>query len=147
LGIPALAKYLREKYGTTDSRKVVKAEGVLHLREYLGKSTWGYYSNTNRIPIIHTHEELDEPQEIFTVTHEFGHHKLHPKINTPYLKANTFFTVSKIEQQANQFAVEFLIPDELLLEGFTVYQSAEMCGVPQEIAHLKSIPVFKRRIY
>lgn len=147
MDIPALARLIRHKHGTSDPRRIAKAEGVLHLREYLGKSTWGYYSNANRIPIIHTHEGLDEPTEIFTVGHEFGHHKLHPKTNTPYLKANTFFSVDKIEQQANQFAVELLIPDELLLEGFTIYQAADMCYVPQEVANLKTIPKFKRSLF
>jgi Zn-dependent peptidase ImmA (M78 family) len=147
LDIPALAKCIQKKHGTTDPRRIVKAKGILLLSEYLGKSTWGYYSNVNRIPIIHTHEGLEEPKVIFTVSHELGHHELHPKTNTPYLKANTFFSVDKIEQQANRFAVELLIPDELLLEGYTIYQAAEMCNVPPEIAHLKSIPVFTRHIY
>ncbi|MEK3722261.1 ImmA/IrrE family metallo-endopeptidase [Paenibacillus sp. FSL H8-0034] len=133
-------KKLIQLHGTNDPFRIASMRNILVLYEYLGKSTWGYFSCVNRIPIIHLHELMKEAQSRFTCAHELAHALLHPKVNTPYLKAHTLQSIDKVEREANQFAVELLIPDHILLEGFSVYDAAVVCGVPGEVAHLKSKP-------
>ena len=70
----------------------------------------------------------------FTIAHELGHAVLHPKANTPFLRDNTLFSVSRLEREANCFAAELLCPDEVLLEypGYTVGELARILGIREE---------------
>jgi Zn-dependent peptidase ImmA (M78 family) len=68
-----------------------------------------------------------------------GHAVLHPRANTPFLKANTFFSVERIEREANEFAVELLMPDTVVREYQTIYEAAAACGVPEEVVRLKRV--------
>ncbi|MFB6364279.1 ImmA/IrrE family metallo-endopeptidase [Paenibacillus elgii] len=137
-----LVKKLINLYRTNDPFGIAKAKNITVVFEYLGRSTWGYFSNVNRIPIIHLHEKLDDMDARFTCAHELGHVLLHPKVNTPFLRMNTLQSIDRIEREANQFAVELLMPDELLLEGMSIFEAAAASGIPQEVAHLKSLPRF-----
>ncbi|HIW33390.1 MAG TPA: ImmA/IrrE family metallo-endopeptidase [Candidatus Paenibacillus intestinavium] len=98
----------------------------------------GFFQIYLRIPFIHVHQDLCETMIRYVIAHELGHRILHPKENVPFLSKHTLRSVDKIEREANQFAVELLIPDNLLLEGKTIYEAAAICGVPQEVAHLKN---------
>lgn len=79
-----------------------------------------------------------------TCAHELGHAILHPDENTAFLKKNTLFSTDKIEVEANTFAVELLLPDELFLEQdnyscFTIYDAINEKGVPVVLLSLKRI--------
>ncbi|MFB0840993.1 ImmA/IrrE family metallo-endopeptidase [Paenibacillus oleatilyticus] len=137
-----LVKKLKNLYRTNDPFRIAQSKNITVVFEYLGRSTWGYFSNVNRIPIIHLHEELDDMNARFTCAHELGHSLMHPRVNTPFLKKNTLQSIDRIEREANQFAVELLMTDELLLEGMSIYEAATSCGVPVEVAHLKTRPSF-----
>lgn len=54
---------------------------------------------------IHINQDLTEEQQRFTCCHELGHIILHPGLNTPFLRENTLFSVSKLETEANRFAI------------------------------------------
>ncbi len=84
---------------------------------------------------------LSESEKYFVCTHELGHAIQHPRISTPFLKNKTLFSVDKIEVEANRFAVEFMMPDNLLFEHkhLTIYDVARLAGVPPEVVHLKKI--------
>lgn len=135
-----LAQRLIGKHETNDPFKLIKLLDIMLLLENLGLNTWGYYTNVCRIPSIHINSMLSEMKQVFTAAHELGHHLMHKGSNTPFLRANTLQSVDKIERQANQFAVELLIPDNLLIDGATIYEAAAICGVPEEVAHLKKPP-------
>ena len=103
------------------------------VREPLG-SINGYYNQCYRQKFIHINEELEEYRQKFTCAHELGHAVLHPKANTPFLRDNTLFSVSRLEREANCFAAELLCPDEVLLEypGYTVGELARILGIREE---------------
>ncbi|MBD2861638.1 ImmA/IrrE family metallo-endopeptidase [Paenibacillus oceani] len=140
--IKEIVDKLIRKYGTRDPIKIAAMMGILIQFRNL-KGVLGYYQTYRRIPVIHVAMGLPETLIAFIVAHELAHRILHPNVNVPFLRANTFHSIDKIERQANQFAVDLLIPDELLLEGMSIYEAAEACGVPGEVAHLKTAP--KRR--
>lgn len=56
-----------------------------------------------------------------------------------FLEANTFFIKNKFETEANRFAVELLIPDDLIyrFEGYTVEQIATAMEIDVNMLKLK----------
>lgn len=124
---------LCRKYGTQDPFELAERMNILVVREPLG-SINGYYNQCYRQKFIHINEELEEYRQKFTCAHELGHAVLHPKANTPFLRDNTLFSVSRLEREANCFAAELLCPDEVLLEypGYTVGELARILGIREE---------------
>ncbi|MFE0400170.1 ImmA/IrrE family metallo-endopeptidase [Paenibacillus lactis] len=101
------------------------------LFEDLGKQTWGYYSHTNRIPVIHINNRLNQEHATYTCGHELGHAVLHSGINTPFLRSNTFYSVDKLERQAHRLAVHLLIGLNEPDQGETKRQFLIRCGIPE----------------
>ncbi|MBA4538762.1 ImmA/IrrE family metallo-endopeptidase [Bacillus aquiflavi] len=103
----------------------------------------GYYNSYKRIHFIHINNSISDSLQKFVCAHELGHAILHHDANTPFLKKNTFYSTEKIEAEANAFAVELLIPDEVVYEykdtSVTINEVAEIYGVPKEVSHLKLI--------
>ena len=124
---------LCRKYGTRDPFELAERMNILVVREPLG-SINGYYNQCYRQKFIHINEELEEYRQKFTCAHELGHAVLHPKANTPFLRDNTLFSVSRLARGANCFAAELLCPDEVLLEypGYTVGELARILGIREE---------------
>lgn len=133
---------LVEKYCTNDPFKIAKYLGIQIVFEPLGNAL-GYYSKHFRVPIIHINQNADRQSQFFIAAHELGHAVQHPDTNTSFLKIHTLFSTERIEVEANTFAVELLLPDDLFLENnessFTIYDAVKEKGVPIELLSLKSI--------
>ncbi|WP_313994004.1 ImmA/IrrE family metallo-endopeptidase [uncultured Selenomonas sp.] len=101
----------------------------------------GFYQYHKRNHIIYLSEELDELAARFVLAHELGHMQMHRNLNTVFMDAKTFHSHSRFERHANIFAVELLLPDDLLREypECTVYQLARSVGIPQEFVELKQL--------
>lgn len=139
--IKSMVNQLVKKYGTNDPFKIAKYMGILVVFEPLGNAL-GYYSKHFRVPIIHINQDADIKTQIFICGHELGHAVQHPDTNTSFLKIHTLFSTDKLEIEANTFAVELLLPDELFIENnncFTIYDAIKENGVPEELLSLKSI--------
>lgn len=134
---------LIKKYKTNDPFEIARSKGINIMYEPLGR-TLGYYNCYKRIQFIHINNNLDERTQKFVCAHELGHALLHRDSNTSFLKANTFFSIDKIEVEANSFAVELLLTDEAISEyknsNLSINEVASIYGVPSEVAHLKKIP-------
>lgn len=133
--------YLKRYYKTDDPFDVIRAKNILLLYEELGLIN-GYYNFVLRQKQIHINCNLKGTQQIFTATHELGHAVMHPKANTPFLLANTYQSVDKLEIEANKFAVEFLIADNILYEylkyqEYTIEQVARLLGYQKELIELR----------
>ena len=133
--------YLKRYYKTDDPFDVIRAKNILLLYEELGLIK-GYYNFVLRQKQIHINCNLKGTQQIFTATHELGHAVMHPKANTPFLLANTYQSVDKLEIEANKFAVEFLIADNILYEylkyqEYTIEQVARLLGYQKELIELR----------
>jgi Zn-dependent peptidase ImmA (M78 family) len=134
--IKLLVDQLIRKHGTNNPFKIADRKNILVIFEPLGNML-GYFNTYKRIPMIHINSDLDEADQRFTCAHELGHAVQHRHVNTPFLRRNTLQSIDRIEREANEFAAELLIPDELLHTGLTIYEAAQQCGVPREVAHLK----------
>lgn len=133
--------YLKRYYKTDDPFDVIAYKKILLLYEDLG-SINGYYSLILRQKQIHINRNLSCSQQRFTATHELGHAILHPKANTPFLLANTYQSVDRLEIEANKFAVEFLISDDDLWEcmrcrDFSIEQTARYLGYHKRLIELR----------
>ena len=127
---------LCRKHQCRDPFQLCREKNILVLYEPLG-SVRGYYSYSYRSKVIHINQQLDEAQQRFTCAHELGHAILHPNANTPFLRMNTLFSVSKLEEEANRFAVCLLYPQEWLkreFDGCSSLQVAESLKLPRELA-------------
>lgn len=99
----------------------------------------GYYNLERRIKQIHLNDNLSPAMQMFTCAHELGHAVLHPRVSTPFLRRSTLFSVDKLEREANKFAVELLIPDNILTEyaDLTLDQLANMYGYDRRLIELR----------
>lgn len=129
---------LCRKYGTRDPFELADALNILVLKEPLGAIN-GYYNQCYRQKFIHINESLDPCRQRFTCAHELGHAVLHPKANTPFLREQTLFSVSRLETEANRFAAELLCPDEELEEypEYNAEQLACMLGIRRELVEYR----------
>ncbi|MED5073383.1 ImmA/IrrE family metallo-endopeptidase [Anoxybacillus geothermalis] len=139
--IKQIVEKMIRKHGTNNPYEIASQKGIVLLFEPLGK-IYGYHHTFRRIQIIHINDELDEPMKRFVCAHELGHAVLHPELSTSFLRKNTLFCMDKVEREANEFAVELLLPDDCLYTyrntDMTIYEAAKTYGIPKEVVHLKN---------
>lgn len=125
---------------SNDPFYIAKQLNINILYHDLGE-TLGYCLRFKRSKFIILNISMGEDLLPFVCAHELGHTILHKGINTPFLKSNTLFSVEKIERQANTFAVELLLPDDLLHEykDINFYSIAKGVGIPKGLEALKKI--------
>ncbi|WP_144559575.1 ImmA/IrrE family metallo-endopeptidase [Bacillus thuringiensis] len=130
-----------QKHGTTNPFEIAKRKNIIVLYEDLG-NTLGFYNTYKRFKFIHINNQIDETLQRFVCAHELGHAILHPKANTPFLRNQTFFSVDRLEIEANTFAVELLLTDEMISTyrntQLSIQEIAEIHGIPRGFARLKT---------
>jgi hypothetical protein len=109
----------------------------------------GFYQYHKRNHIIYLADSLEELVARFVLAHEIGHMQMHRDLNTVFLDTHTFNPHNRYERQANTFAAELLLPDELLLESpeCSIYQLAQSYGLPVEYAELKLQGMQRRNVH
>jgi Zn-dependent peptidase ImmA (M78 family) len=134
VSINLLVLDLVKKYGTNSPYEIAERINITILKEPLG-STLGYHNTYKRIQFIHLNGGLSESMRRFVCAHELGHAVLHPKINTPFLRKNTLFSVNRFEKEANQFAIELLLTEMEAQPGETIEQIFAENDIPFEMVH------------
>ncbi|KLA23964.1 MULTISPECIES: ImmA/IrrE family metallo-endopeptidase [Bacillus cereus group] len=132
---------IAKKHGTTNPFEIAKRKSIIVLFEDLG-NTLGFYNTYKRFKFIHINNKINETTQRFVCAHELGHALLHPKANTPFLRNKTFFSVDRLEVEANTFAVELLLPDEMISEyqdtNLSIQEIAAIFGIPGDFSRLKT---------
>lgn len=138
MNIKAAVKQLMKKHNTNNPYELAKFLNIIILYAELG-NTWGYYTTYKRSRFIIINQNIPETLQTYTCAHELGHSVLHKGISTPFLRKHTLFSVEKIERQANTFAVELLLPDDLIMQypDISIHRLADMVGVPMGLEVLK----------
>ncbi len=130
-----------KKHGTTNPFEIAKRKDIIVLFEDLG-NTLGFYNTYKRFKFIHINNQINETTQQFVCAHELGHAVLHPKANTPFLRNQTFFSVDRLEIEANTFAVELLLTDEMISAykdtRLSIQEITEAHGIPGGFARLKT---------
>lgn len=127
-----IVQRLISTHETNNPLKLAELTGITLYFEDLGENIWGYYTKLHRIPQIHLNNRLSNSKILFAAGHELGHHFIHPHINTPFLKKNTLFSLSKIEREAHNFSVRLMVASEVPLTNETRESFLGRCGVPIE---------------
>ncbi|MDR4903093.1 ImmA/IrrE family metallo-endopeptidase [Bacillus mycoides] len=139
--IKEYALKIAEKHETTNPFEIARRKNIIVLFEDLG-NTLGFYNTYKRFKFIHINNQIEETTQQFVCAHELGHALLHPKANTPFLRNQTFFSVDRLEVEANTFAVELLLTDEIVSEykntNLSIQEVAEIHGIPRGFARLKT---------
>ena len=138
LDIKKKIAHLKLKYETNNPFNLAKSLGILILYEDLGNIK-GYYNKQLRMKQIHINCNLSRHEMHFVCAHELGHALLHQNENTQFLRNNTFLSIDKLEIEANKFAMELLLPDEVLYEcrEYSIEQLSRLFGYNEKLIELR----------
>lgn len=138
-----IVRKITKKYKSCSPYELTSNMGIILNREPLG-SILGYYYKAYRIKHIVLNSSLEymSPEEQYVLSHELGHSVMHPNANTPFLRANTYLSVDRMEMQANKFAMELLITDDEIKEyaihqQYTIDMLARFWGYKKELIELR----------
>jgi len=134
-----VALHMMKKYKTNDPFELAEYLKIKVIYENLGTRTRGFYQACPKLKIIHIHNNLDNLNKRIVCCHELGHAVLHSKLNIIFLQKHTFCIKDKFEREANIFAAELLIPNELQQEyaEYSLEQIAALHNIPVEFFKLK----------
>lgn len=138
MNIKEQVKKLTKKLGTNDPYEISNIFNINISYAPLGNIN-GYYVQLKRNKFIVINSDLDELHRKFVCAHEIGHALLHSQLNTLFLQKNTLNIKGKFETQANEFAAELLVDDELLkeYEGYSLNNISTCTGIDIKYLELK----------
>ena len=140
MDIKARVNRLVRFYKTRDPFEMIKGMNII-LVNYPLEGVRGFYQYFQRNNIIYLDEKLSDSERRFVLAHELGHMMLHKKSNAIFMDTRTQFNTSKYEQEANLFAMELLLPDQILDEylqsGYSTEQLSRITGYYTELIKLK----------
>ena len=132
------AKRLRAKLGLSGRADISGAANMLGLSVI----DWHLPSDEIHDAIVENHvavaRDLDEPMKRWAVAHAIGHHVMHSRHNSLWLRAHTLLS-DKLERQAETFSYNLLVNEaEILSEGLkTAPEIAAYFGVPVEMVQVQ----------
>lgn len=134
------ANSMARKYNSRNPLEIIKNLNVI-LVYYPLKDVRGFYQFFQRNNIIYIDDNLPENEQIVVCAHELGHMLLHKNSNALFMDTRTHFVTTKYENEANTFAAELLIPDEIILENpnMTKSQIAHLAGYDEKIMNFKTL--------
>jgi len=158
LGIEVITKEvgkIQRKYGEVDPVKLCRQMKISLLYQPMGLfagACKGFYFQQSRRQVIVINSDLDEQFQRIILIHELGHAVLHRKV--PGVKSfhdfSLFNEASFYESEANIFAAEFLLEDQVVLSllqsGVSFFAAAGTMGVPAELLDFK-LRILQRRGY
>ncbi len=135
-----LIRYYERLTGSRNPVTIAKSAGIGMAILPLGNMEGNYILlNRKRWIFVNDNIEQDSPLFKVVVAHELGHAFLHRKENCAFIKSRTLLLTSGIEREANLFAANLLISDDMMkeYEGFTKEQFCGCTGYPMELIQLR----------
>ena len=138
--IKQLVNYYVRKFNTRNPYELAECLNVEVQIGELGSQA-GCYMFLKNHKCIFLNEDLEENEMRLVMAHELGHAIMHRKENCYFIRNKTLMLTSKIEIEANTFAAELLIPDELIFEhpDMPADQLARISGYNEKIMDFKKI--------
>lgn len=130
---------LKKKYSSSDPYELMDYLEIERFDVPLGHRL-GCYMYLQRSKCIFLNADIEDDRiHRIVAAHELGHAIQHPKINCSFIRNYTMYSKNIFEIEANKFAAELIIPDEVLIEyqGMTVDQIAAYLNVIPELVKLK----------
>lgn len=131
--------YLVKKFDTNDPFILANELGIYVKLCPLGNIA-GIYRYHEHARWIFINSDIEDRSFLKVVmAHELGHALLHWRENSCFMAHQTLLLTSKIERDANIFAAQLLITDDLLheYEEFTWEQLSSCTGYPEELIKLR----------
>lgn len=123
------------------SRNPFDIADYLNIQIQIGQlgTPCGCYMFLKNHRCIFLNENLDENEMQLVMSHELGHAVMHRKLNCYFIRNKTLLLDSKIETEANLFAAELLIPDEIIIENrtLTTGQLSKLLGYEEKIINIR----------
>lgn len=124
-----------------DSRNPFDIADYLNIQLQIGQlgSKSGCYMFLKNHRCIFLNEDLTEQEKKMVMSHELGHAIMHRKQNCYFIKNKTLLLNSKSEREANVFAAELLIPDEIISEynSYTMEELSKLLGYDRQFVEIK----------
>lgn len=138
--VKRLAAYYVKKYNTRNPFELADYLGVEVQTGQLGESS-GFYMFLKNHKCVFLNEDLEEHERTLVMAHELAHSIMHRKENCYFIRNKTLMLNSKMEIEANTFAAELLIPDDLIYEnpGMNSTQIARLVGYDEKIMEFKKL--------
>jgi Zn-dependent peptidase ImmA (M78 family) len=132
---------LLKKAGSRNPIDLAHNLDILIREDRLG-SLKGYIFFQSRIATVCINSELPEIYRSTVICHEIGHYRYHQKQarNLGFFEQNLFKQNCQNEHEANLFAAEFLLSDEIVLQTLNtmdIYAGAAALKVPAELLDYK----------
>ena len=138
MNIHNLVESIVKKYHTRNPFKIVEEMRIILVYAPL-VDIRGFYQYFQRNHLIYIDENLPDNEKTLVCAHELGHMFMHQDENAVYMDTHTCFNTQKSEIEANTFAAELLIPDEIILENrdMTTEQLSRLLGYEQALIELR----------
>ena len=138
--VKRLVAYYVKKYNTRNPFELADYLGVEVQTGQLGESS-GFYVFLKNHKCVFLNEDLEEHERTLVMAHELAHSIMHRKENCYFIRNKTLMLNSKMEIEANTFAAELLIPDDLIYEnpGMNSTQIARLVGYDEKIMEFKKL--------
>lgn len=139
MNVRARVEYLVRKYRTRDPFEMIQGMNAILVYYPLDDEVRGFYQYFKRNNIIYIDERLSRHEQAFVLAHEIGHMTMHRTANAIFMDTRTQFNTRKYEMQADKFAVELLIPNEIILENWRLTESqlSRLTGYSEELIRLR----------
>ena len=131
--------YYVQKCGTRDPFRIADQLGVLIQIGDIGACS-GCYMFLKNHRYIFLNQNLTDQEAQMVLAHELGHAILHRKQSCYFLREKTLL-LPGIEREANIFAAELLIPDDIIKDHleYSISQLSRMLGYKEKFVRLKAL--------
>lgn len=130
---------LLEVYKTKNIYELLNQLEIILIKKHLPEGKKGrFFRDIFGNEYIYVSNELSDEEERIVIAHELGHLILHTHLNTSYYTDNHLLIKNKYEIQANKFAAELLITDDLDISEYeTMKELSCNLKVTEELIRLK----------
>ena len=138
MDIKKKADSLVRKFQTRNPLEIIQGLNVILVFAPL-VDTRAFYQYFQRNNNIYIDENLTKHEQAFECAHEMGHMFLHKKANAIFMDTRTSFNTNKFEIEADTFAMNLLISDNMLREypEYNVEQLSRLLGYEQRLIELR----------
>lgn len=138
MNIKKKADLLVRRFRTRNPFEIIKGLNAIVVFAPL-IDTRAFYQYFQRNNIIYIDENLPYHEQVFECAHEMGHMFLHKKANAIFMDTRTFMNGNRYEKEADTFAMDLLIGDDMLIENkqYNIEQLSKLFGYEERLIKLR----------
>lgn len=138
MDIKKKADDLARRFQTRNPFEIIQGLNVILLFVPL-INTRAFYQYFQRNNIIYIDENLSPSEQMFECAHEMGHMFLHKNANAIFMDTRTRFNTSRYEKEADTFAMDLLVGDDVLAEyqEYNVERLSRLLGYEERLIELR----------